>query len=264
MEDLRHNKIDDLDRRCSTDTTILLKALSLFLPSDRQPELLLLIKFLEMRQLMQWLRKPRERCNPMSPDDYEQVFAAIRPSLTEPTAQKIEQLINMVSMFRMYRQMKDLMEVLGPISADNIFQSFSNAAGNDLNASSNTTDNNPSASSDTIENDLSSFSNTADNNTSASSDAIENDLSMFSDPIDNDLSTFTDAANKNPHTSSDMRDKVPNASADTTGSRAQNDSGSGNTLRSGGGNTEMIKMLKSMVPPEKQAMVEMLMQMNSF
>lgn len=253
MEDLRHNKIDDLDRRCSTDATILLKALSLFLPSDRQPELLLLIKFLEMRQLMQWLRKPRERCNPMSPDDYEQVFAAIRPSLTEPTAQKIEQVINMVSMFRMYRQMKDLMEVLGPISADNIFQSFSNAAGNDLNASSNTTDNNPNASSDT-----------ADNNPSASSDTIENDLSMFSDPIDNDLSTFTDATNKNPHTSSDMRDKAPNASADTTGSRTQNDSGSGNTLRSGGGNTEMIKMLKNMVPPEKQAMVEMLMQMNSF
>lgn len=184
MEDLRHNKIDDLDRCCSTDTTILLKALSLFLPSDRQPELLLLIKFLEMRQLMQWLRKPREHCNPMSPDDYEQVFAAIRPSLTEPTAQKIEQLINMVSMFRMYRQMKDLMEALGPISADNIFQSCSDTAGDGLTPSSDTIDG-----------------------------------------------------------------KVPNSS------------GNG-SMNSGGMNTGMMEMLKSMVPPENQAMVEMLMQMN--
>lgn len=125
MEELRHNKIDDLDRRCSTDTTILLKALSLFLPSDRQPELLLLIKFLEIQQILQWIRKPNERCKPLGSDDYEQVFAAIRPSLSEPTAQKIEQLINMASMFRMYQQMKDLMEVMGPLSADGGFQNCS-------------------------------------------------------------------------------------------------------------------------------------------
>lgn len=184
MEDLRHNKIDDLDRCCSTDTTILLKALSLFLPSDRQPELLLLVKFIEIQQLMRLIRKPRRHCEPMGPDDYEQVFAAIRPSLSEATAQKIEQLINMASMFRMYQQMKDLMEVLGPLSADNIFQSCSD---------------------------------TSDDGVTPASDATDG--------------------------------KVPNSS------------GSG-SMNSGGMNTGMMEMLKSMVPPENQAMVEMLMQMN--
>lgn len=173
MEDLRHNKIDDLDRRCSTDTTILLKALSLFLPSDRQPELLLLIKFLEMQQILQWIRKPRERCNPLGPDDYEQVFAAIRPSLSEPTAQKIEQLINMASMFRMYQQMKDLMEVLGPLSTDGGFQNCSD----------------------------------------------------------------TDAG----HPDGDSKENNPH---------------------SGNMNAGMMDMLKNMIPPENQAMVDMLMQMN--
>lgn len=177
MEDLRHNKIDDLDRRCSTDTTILLKALSLFLPSDKQPELLLLIKFLEMRQILQWLKKPQDQCKPMGPDDYEQVFAAIKPSLTEPTAKKIEQIINMVSMFRMYQQMKDLMETLGPLAADGAFRSCS--------------EDNPS-----------------------------------SDP---------DRAEK------DSKEESPN---------------------SGCRNAGMMEMLKGMIPPENQAMVEMLMQMN--
>lgn len=184
MEDLRHNKIDDLDRRCSTDITILLKALSLFLPSDRQPELLLLVKFMEIQQLMQWMRTPRKHCDPIGIDDYEQVFAMIRPSLTEPTAQMIEQFINMASMFRMYQQMKDLMEVLGPLSADNIFQSCSDTADDGLNTSS-----------------------------------------------------------------------------DAAGDSSQNSSGNGN-IHSGGMNTGMMEMLKSMVPPENQAMVEMLMQMN--
>lgn len=178
MEDLRHNKIDDPDRRCSTDTTILLKALSLFLPSDKQPELLLLIKFMEMRQILQWLKKPQEQCKPLGPDDYEQVFAAIRPSLSEPTAKKIEQLINMVSMFRMYQQMKDLMEVMGPLSAD---------------------------------------------------------------------STFRNCSEDDP-------------SSDT--GRPENDS-KGNGSDSGGMNAGMMEMLKDMIPPENQAMVEMLMQMNS-
>lgn len=181
MEELRHNKIDDLDRRCSTDTTILLKALSLFLPSDRQPELLLLIKFMEMQQLMKWFRKPREHCKPMGFDDCEQVFAAIRPSLSEPTAQKIEQLINMASMFRMYQQMKDLMEVLGPLSADSVFPNCSAPA-----------------------------------------------------------------------------DGGPDADA----CRPKEDSGESG-VRSGGMNGGMMEMLKNMIPPENQAMVEMLMQMNS-
>lgn len=195
MEDLRHNKIDDLDRRCSTDTTILLKALSLFLPSDRQPELLLLVKFMELQQLMQWIRSPRQRCDPMGIDDYEQVFAAIRPSLTEPTAQKLEQFINMASMFRMYQQMKDLMEVLGPFSADNIFQSCSDTSGG------------------------------------GSSD------------------------------SADANDNGINVSSDTNADDTKYKSGSG-SMHSGGMNPGMMEMLKSMVPPENQAMVEMLMQMN--
>lgn len=175
MEDLRHNKIDDLDRRCSTDTTILLKALSLFLPSDRQPELLLLIKFLEIQQILQWIQKPRERCKPLGPDDYEQVFSAIRPSLTEPTAQKIEQMINMASMFRMYQQMKDLMEALGPLASDGSFQNCSESA--------------PDA-------------------------------------------DCPDGDNK------DSRQRF------------------------GGMNAGMMEMLKNMIPPENQAMVDMLMQMN--
>lgn len=195
MEDLHHNKINDLDRRCSNDITILLKALSLFLPSDRQPELLLLVKFMEIQQLMQWMRTPRKRCDPMGIDDYEQVFAAIRPSLTEPTAQMIEQFINMASMFRMYQQMKDLMEVLGPLSADNIFQSCSDTAGG------------------------------------GSSD------------------------------SADANDDCINVSSDTNDDDTKNKSGSG-SMHSGGMNPEMMEMLKSMVPPENQAMVEMLMQMN--
>ncbi|MDE6744458.1 MAG: hypothetical protein K2J95_11315 [Lachnospiraceae bacterium] len=177
MEDLRHNKIDDLDRRYSTDTTILLKALSLFLPSDRQPELLLLIKFMEMRQILQWIQKPHDHCEPMGPDDYEQVFAMIRPSLSEATAQKIEQLINMASMFRMYQQMKDLMEVLGPLSADNGFQNHSD----------------------------------------------------------------TDPASDKDHPEDNPKQNSPNSSA----------------------NAGMMEMLKNMIPPENQAMVEMLMQMNS-
>ncbi|MDE6531524.1 MAG: hypothetical protein K2K96_12260 [Lachnospiraceae bacterium] len=185
MEDLHHNKIDDLDRRCSNDITILLKALSLFLPSDRQPELLLLVKFMEIQQLIQWMRTPHKRCDPMGIDDYEQVFAAIRPSLTEPTAQMIEQFINMASMFRMYQQMKDMMEVLGPLSADNIFQSCSDTADDGLNTTSDATDDN-----------------------------------------------------------------------------IQNSSGNG-SMHSGGMNPGMMEMLKSMVPPENQAMVEMLMQMNT-
>lgn len=181
MEDLRHNKIDDLDRRCSTDTTILLKALSLFLPSDRQPELLLLIKFMEIRQILQWIQKPHERCKPMDPDDYEQVFNAIKPSLSEPTAQKIEQLINMASMFRMYQQMKDLMEALGPLSADGGFPNCSDTG---------------------------------------------------------DVGPASDAD----HPEADQRESGP---------------------RSGGMNSGMMEMLKNMIPPENQAMVDMLMQINS-
>lgn len=195
MEDLRHNKIDDLDRHCSNDITILLKALSLFLPSDRQPEMLLLVKFMEIQQLMQWMRTPRKHCVPMGIDDYEQVFAAIRSSLTEPTAQMIEQFINMASMFRMYQQMKDLMEVLGPLSADNIFQSCSDTAGG---GSSN---------------------------------------------------------------SADANDDCINISSDTNDDDTKCKSGSG-SMYSGGMNPGMMEMLKSMVPPENQAMVEMLMQMN--
>ncbi len=192
MEDLRHNKIDDLDRLCSTDTTILLKALSLFLPSDRQPELLLLVKFMEMQQLMQWMHSPRQRRDPMGIDDYEQVFAMIRPSLTEPTVQKIEQFINMASMFRMYQQMKDLMEALGPLSADNIFQSCSDTSGD---------------------------------GSSDSADANDDGINVSSDANDDDT---------------------------------KYNSGSGST-RSGGMNPQMMEMLKSMIPPENQAMVEMLM-----
>ncbi len=195
MEDLRHNKIDDLDRRCSTDTTILLKALSLFLPSDRQPELLLLVKFMELQQLIQWMRSPRQRCEPMGIDDYEQVFAAIRPSLTEPTAQKLEQFINMASMFRMYQQMKDLMEALGPLSADNIFQSCSDTSGGGSSA----------------------FADIKDGGINVSSDASDDDTKYKS---------------------------------------------GSDSMHSGGMNPGMMEMLKSMVPPENQAMVEMLMQMN--
>lgn len=202
MEDLRQHKIDDLDRLCSTDTTILLKALSLFLPSDRQPELLLLIKFLEIRQLLQWSRKPHERCEPMCPDDYEQVFAAIRSSLSEPTAQKIEQIINMFSMFRMYQQMKDLMEVLGPLSADNSFQNCS-----DVKADS---------------------ANRNDDGIKAG-DAYQNG----NDTEDN----------------GSIRDNSGDASK-------------GNRTHPGGMNEGMMEMLKSMIPPENQAMAEMLMQMN--
>lgn len=176
MEDLHHNKIDDLDRCCSTDTTILLKALSLFLPSEKQPELLLLVKFLEMQQILQWLKKPQKKCAPMGPDDYEQVFAAIKPSLSEATAKSIEQILNMVSMFRMYQQMKDLMEVMGPFSADSAFRSCSE---------------------------------------------------------DNPSSDTGHPENNSPKESSD----------------------------SGGMNGGMMELLKSMIPQENQAMVEMLMQM---
>ncbi len=126
---------------------------------------------------MQLIRKPHKHCEPMSPDDYEQVFAAIRPSLSEATAQKIEQLINMASMFRMYQQMKDLMEVLGPLSADNGFQSHSD----------------------------------------------------------------TDSAPDEDHPEDNPKQNSPNS----------------------GANAGMMEMLKSMIPPENQAMVEMLMQMNS-
>ncbi len=198
MEDLRHKKIDDLDRLCSTDTTILLKALSLFLPSDRQPELLLLIKFLEIQQLLQWIKKPHERCEPMGPDDYEQVFAAIRPSLSEPTAQKIEQLINMVSMFRMYQQMKDLMEVLGPLSADSASQSCSGIKAG--------------------------------------------------------------GANRNGDDGG-IGDNGGNREDGDTGNNSR-DASKENSTHSGSMNEGMMEMLKSMIPPENQAMVEMLMQMN--
>ncbi len=207
MEDLHHNKIDDLDRRCSNDITILLKALSLFLPSDRQPELLLLVKFMEIQQLMQWMRTPRKHCDPMGIDDYEQVFAAIRPSLTEPTAQMIEQFINMASMFRMYQQMKDMMEVLGPLSADNIFQSCSDTSDDGLSPSSDSTDDGAQNNSADIKGDGSSGS-------------------------------------------SDVHDDGINISSGNGG------------MHSGGMNPGMMEMLKSMVPPENQAMVEMLMQMN--
>ncbi len=202
MEDLRHKKIDDLDRLCSTDTTILLKALSLFLPSDRQPELLLLIKFLEIRQLLQWIKKPHERCEPMGPDDYEQVFAAIRPSLSEPTAQKIEQLINMVSMFRMYQQMKDLMEVLGPLSADSASQSCSGIKAGGA---------------------------------SRNDDDGEDD--------------------------GGVGDNGGNREDGDTGNNGR-DASKENSTHSGSMNEGMMEMLKSMIPPENQAMVEMLMQMN--
>ncbi len=198
MEDLRHKKIDDLDRLCSTDTTILLKALSLFLPSDRQPELLLLIKFLEIQQLLQWIKKPHERCEPMGPDDYEQVFAAIRPSLSEPTAQKIEQLINMVSMFRMYQQMKDLMEVLAPLSADSASQSCSGIKAG--------------------------------------------------------------GANRNGDDGG-IGDNGGNREDGDTGNNSR-DASKENSTHSGSMNEGMMEMLKSMIPPENQAMVEMLMQMN--
>ncbi len=101
----------------------------------------------------------------------------------------------MASMFRMYQQMKDLMEALEPLSADKIFQSCSDTSGGGSSA----------------------FADIKDGGINVSSDASDDDTKYKS---------------------------------------------GSDSMHSGGMNPGMMEMLKSMVPPENQAMVEMLMQMN--
>lgn len=119
MEEFSYRKMNEMDSLYNDDSIVLLKALALFLPSDKQSGLILLVKFMEIRHILQFKRRPADYQPEMSFDNYQQVFSEIKPSLSEPTARKIEQILNMVSAFRMFQQMKDLMEVMGPMmSAD--------------------------------------------------------------------------------------------------------------------------------------------------
>lgn len=119
MEEFSYKKMNEMDGRYNDDSIVLLKALALFLPSDKQSGLILFVKFMEIRHILQYMKRPAEYQPAMPFDNYQQVFSEIKPSLSEPTARKIEQILNMVSAFRMFQQMKDLMEVMGPMmSAD--------------------------------------------------------------------------------------------------------------------------------------------------
>ena len=115
MEEFSYRKMNEMDSLYHDDSIVLLKALAVFLPSDKQSGLILLVKFMEIRHILQLKRRPSEHQQTMSFDNYQQVFSEIKPSLSEPTARKIEQILNMVSAFKMFQQMKDLMEVMGPM-----------------------------------------------------------------------------------------------------------------------------------------------------
>lgn len=116
MEEFNYNKIKELDHCCSNDSIILLKALALFLPPDKKPEVILLIKFMEINLILQCMKQHSRPYPTAEFTDYEQIFAEIKPSLSKETARQIEQILQMISAFQMYRQMKDLMEVMGPLS----------------------------------------------------------------------------------------------------------------------------------------------------
>lgn len=136
MEELHHNYINEYDKLCSTDTITLLKALTLFLPVSYQSQVIICIKFLEIKQLMDISKHKSNSFVQLSfPKDITNIISDIKPSLSNPTAQKVEQISSLYQALEMYHQLQDLMEVMGSdFFSDGNNDKSSNATGNAFNA----------------------------------------------------------------------------------------------------------------------------------
>lgn len=118
MEDLHANKLTDFDTLFCRESISIWKAFALFLPADKQMKAALVIKFLEISELLELLKKYKNIsstiCSEEHKPDMMAILSDLKASLSKDKGALIDQIISMIKMMEMAEQMKDLMEVLGP------------------------------------------------------------------------------------------------------------------------------------------------------
>ncbi len=108
MENNQEHSIPAIDQIANGETLQMYKAVIPYLPKSMQKNLILMIKIMEMNNLLSFYNSPISACAAPEAHSPEEILSQLRCYGNESQNQQIDQILNLVTALKLYQTCQDL------------------------------------------------------------------------------------------------------------------------------------------------------------